>query len=289
MENQVQRSETRGQCCSCCYPCAKLFQNSRFSLLHEPVNDFFKSQWQKGECSKIFLIYRWCFAAWFAVTMGLSLEQFFFEGKWFIYFTNWGFLLCTLVSIYSAILVSIYCFTAPKAPCPLWMVKLYWALHISAFACATGLSFIYWILIYPFAKCQIPEGIHRNEILKIYRRFYVGPDSNTCITFFHNINSHAITSIMMILDQIVVVFPTRVSHLIYPVFVVMLYILFSIVYFLMGGENVIGRPYIYRLLNWGGHPFYSSCVAFGGILFLYPMCLFGYFIYKIRVCLSSSK
>ncbi|XP_020716422.1 protein rolling stone-like isoform X2 [Ceratitis capitata] len=252
MDVQIQISDTSTRRCSCCEP------------LQEPVNSFFKSQWQSAEYSVIFLIYRWCFATWFAVTLGFSLYEFYFDGKWFIYFTNWGYLLCTLVAVYSVILVSIYaCVTCPKAPCPRWMVKSY---------------------------CfQLPEGISRIEIVRLYRYFFIGPDSHSCIAHFHNINSHAVNSVLMILDQMVVAFPTRIKHFIYPAFVVIIYIIFSIIYFLTGGENVIGKPYIYRILNWGEQPLSSSFVSLGGLLLVFPMCLLGYLIYKLRLCLCTSK
>lgn len=202
--------------------------------------------------------------------MGLSLELFFFDGKWFIYFTNWGYLLCTFVALLSAILVTVYCFTAPKArmdvltfstsflvvliyscmlwsavitcisfsACPRWIVKLYWHLHISAFVCAIGLSFLYWAFIHPFSNFKVPEGIHRIEIIRLYRYFFEGPDNHSCLAYFHNINSHAINSVLMIIDQVVVAFPTRIIHFVYPALIVIIYLIFSMVYFLIGGENV---------------------------------------------------
>ncbi|XP_011202538.2 protein rolling stone isoform X1 [Bactrocera dorsalis] len=280
MDVQVQISESGSQCCSC-----RCWRHNG----DEPVNSFFKSQWQKSEWSILFLIYRWCFATWLVVTMGLSLELFFFDGKWFIYFTNWGYLLCTFVALLSAILVTVYCFTAPKTPCPRWMVELYWHLHISAFVCAIGLSFLYWAFIYPFSNFKVPEGIHRIEIIRLYRYFFDGPDNHSCLAYFHNINSHAINSVLMIIDQVVVAFPTRIIHFVYPALIVIAYLVFSIVYFLIGGENVIGKPYIYRILNWGEYPVSSALVACSGLLLVVPMCVLAFLIYKLRVWVSSGK
>ncbi|XP_054083301.1 uncharacterized protein LOC105216500 isoform X2 [Zeugodacus cucurbitae] len=173
--------------------------------------------------------------------------------------------------------------------CPCWVVKLYWYLHISAFVCATGLSFLYWAFIYPFSNFKVPEGIHRIEIIRLYRYFFEGPDNHICLAYFHNINSHAINSVLMIIDQVVVAFPTRMIHFIFPALIGIIYLAFSVVYYLIGGENVIGKPYIYRTLNWGEFPDSSALFACSGLLLVFPMCVLAFFIYKIRVWVSSSK
>uniref|UniRef100_A0A0K8VWB6 Protein rolling stone n=1 Tax=Bactrocera latifrons TaxID=174628 RepID=A0A0K8VWB6_BACLA len=135
----------------------------------------------------------------------------------------------------------------------------------------------------------LPEGIHRIEIIRLYRYFFDGPDNHSCLAYFHNINSHAINSVLMIVDQVVVAFPTRIIHFVYPALIVIAYLVFSIVYFLIGGENVIGKPYIYRILNWGEYPVSSSLVACSGLLLVLPMCVLAFLIYKLRVRVSSSN
>lgn len=131
------RDNDRNFCNTTLHPIAKEFQLEKFSLRHEPVDDFLKSQvsfkyfrniklilkfllslslalsslqWQNSQKSYLWLIYRWGLAVCFCIGVIGSLVQQFAQGLWFIYLTDWGFFLCMFVSLYGAILVTIYQF-----------------------------------------------------------------------------------------------------------------------------------------------------------------------------------
>lgn len=92
----------------CCQPLLDEFQRSKLYLHHDEPADFCRSQWQRGERSWIWLIYRWSLAAFFAGGFLGSVIETFNDGKWFIYLTDWGFTLCFYTCTFGAVIATIY-------------------------------------------------------------------------------------------------------------------------------------------------------------------------------------
>lgn len=92
----------------CCQPMLEEFHRDNFSLHYGEPAVFCRSQWQQSERNFIWLTYRWLWAVFFLGGVIGSLIQHFNEGTWFIYLTDWGFVLCAYACTYSAILATIY-------------------------------------------------------------------------------------------------------------------------------------------------------------------------------------
>lgn len=84
----------------------------------------------------------------------------FSEGKYFIFLTNWGIILCTLTQLLAAILVTRWHFDfgsirsdhcgghgrdQKKSP---FLVKLYWLLFVVAVPLALVITTIYWAFLH---------------------------------------------------------------------------------------------------------------------------------------------
>lgn len=74
-----------------------------------------RSQWQSRSKSNIYLGYRWIVAIFVVVVLSISMNasiQSSRFGQFFIYFTNWGVMMNTVVGVLGAVLVTIWHFHA---------------------------------------------------------------------------------------------------------------------------------------------------------------------------------
>ena len=66
----------------------------------------------------------------------------------------------------------------------------------------------------------------------------------------NNITKHALNSVFMVIDTCLSSVPIRLFHSIYPFLYLVVYIVFSIIYWLLDGTNIQGDPFIYKALNY---------------------------------------
>ncbi|XP_039952643.1 protein rolling stone isoform X1 [Bactrocera tryoni] len=260
--NVTKMRETSGICHQLCHPLAKEFQREKFSLTHEPTEVFFKSQWQSQPKSIIWLIYRWLLAATFAVGVLGSLIQTFAEGKWFIYLTDWGFFLCMYTSVFGAILVTIFYCSKDNVFVPPWALKLYWASYWTTLSLATLITFIYWIFIFP--------------------------TDNQSAWEVYNLWAHGFNSILMIMDHMLVAFPVRLLHSVYPLCLGLIYGIFTVIYYWAGGVDPFGNRFIYEILDWsnaGG----AILTILGCILVTFVFCFIHFGLYKLRTFIYKKR
>lgn len=81
---------------------------------------------------------------------------------------------------------------------------------------------------------------------------------------------HAINSLYVLLNLAMTSAPLRVLHLLYPVLYGAAYDLFSLAYFLAEGTDVVGRHYIYSVLDWS-RPQVAVPVVCGSTLVATPL------------------
>lgn len=112
---------------------------------------FVKSQWQRGEKSLIFLIYRWVLAGFFIGILTFSWSRNIIKGTfafWFIYMTSWGILLCTITTIFSAVLTTLHHINAIKLDSKSASFKVYWLLSNVSTVFAFVITIVYWSLLF---------------------------------------------------------------------------------------------------------------------------------------------
>ncbi|XP_068139993.1 protein rolling stone-like [Drosophila tropicalis] len=247
---------------TCCQIFGKEFQRSKFSLYHEERGVFCRSQWQQGDRSILWLIYRWLFAAFFGICMIMSVVETFYGGRWFIYLTDWGFTLCTYTAIYGAVITTIYYFRpfyfAPNS-CAL---KIYWASHFTSTVLAFMITLVFWSAVYP----SLPDDM--------------GDD-------VYSFLEHASNSVLMLLDLFMVAYPARLMHLIYPVIVLTIYCLFSLIYYCTGGTDILGNHFIYEILDWEkpGLAIGSIC---GCLILVICLSTLVFWLYRFRIWMHKS-
>lgn len=72
----------------------------------------------------------------------------------------------------------------------------------------------------------------------------------------------------MLLEIIVAEYTFRVFHFIYPIFVGIIYLIFTLIYYFAGGVDSQGNNSIYSILNWGEKPLSTGLVVLGVAILL---------------------
>nr|CAD7573751.1 unnamed protein product [Timema californicum] len=240
-------------------------------LDHERPEDFLKCQvinashpvkWQKQPGVSIaFLVYRWALALFFMSALICSVvdagrnitskdSQAVRYLKWLIYLTNWGYTICTVQAFLAACLLTRRLVqertavassdAAPSSTTMSRSYKIYWALHTIAIIVAFGVSIIYWAAVY-------------------------NPEVNKVDAV--NLLVHAFNSLLMLLDLALVSFPFHLLHIFLPVLFTLLYIIFTVIYYLAGGTSKDGKIALYPILDWE-NPKRSSIVCVLALLFM---------------------
>ena len=80
----------------------------------------------------------------------------------------------------------------------------------------------------------------------------------------NNITRHALNSVFMVIDIWLSAIPFRLFHSIYPFLYLVIYIAFTVIYWLLGGTNTEGDPFIYEALNYNDFD-----PIFGGLLVVF--------------------
>ncbi|XP_058059006.1 protein rolling stone-like [Anopheles bellator] len=234
---------------------------------HLPAEEFVKSQWQTRTKSIFFLLYRMALAIFFTGvvinSMVVAAETAHF-GKYFIYLTHWGILLCMVTTVMGAVLVKIWYFhpeyseTVCGSDEMPTVFKFYWMLHNITLVLSICITIIYWAILH-------------NDTMTV--------DAN-------NILIHACNCVFMFLDLIIVAYPVRLWHVVQPIAFGLIYCTFSVIYHAAGGTDLFGRPYIYNVLDWS-EPGKAMVTVVGTILLAMLVHILMFAIYKLRVKIYS--
>ncbi|XP_046603859.1 protein rolling stone-like [Neodiprion virginianus] len=212
---------------------------------------FSEPQWQ-GHVSLWYFLYRWfVFGCW----IGIIVCSLFDIGSrhpearketWPIYLTHWDLVLGVSQAFLGAILVSrrrnqerrssfdVDALTLGK------IERMYWVLYTVTSSLAICVTITYWGAIYD-------PRIHAKDPL--------------------NFMLHLFNTILMLVDLLVVGVPLRFEHVWWALACVVLYVIFTIFYYLAGGLDKHGYHYIYKILDWE-QPGRTTLVCLGGFAFL---------------------
>ncbi|CAH2102241.1 unnamed protein product [Euphydryas editha] len=203
-----------------------------FSLEHPKSSDFYISVWQTTRSPLPLLIWR---TLLFLSSLGIviaSLTYYLISqisfGYWFIYLTHWGLIFMVFAIGFGATISARCYFYGPISPefsLP-WYAKTFWVLHNVSVPLAFLITIFYWAVLY---NANILEEM--NQAL--------------------DIAMHGVNSLIMFLHHMTSSHPTRFLHLVHPFAFAVIYVFFSIIYYLAGGTDPQGQPFIYPVLHWG--------------------------------------
>lgn len=123
----------------------------RLDFNHKSPESFVRSQWQSGNKSIGFLIFRWFLALFFIGGLSyawINTAQAGEFGFWFIYMTNWGLLICTISTIYAAILTTLHHFQKLDLSTESRSYKILWWLSNVSTVLAFMITIIYWAVLF---------------------------------------------------------------------------------------------------------------------------------------------
>ncbi|EDV94060.1 protein rolling stone [Drosophila grimshawi] len=252
------------------HPVRKEFRRKRCGFDHDTPDDFVKSQWQTCTKSIAYLFYRWLMALFFIgvviESMWPSADHEYSYWIYFIYMTNWGIWMCMLTNLLGAILVTIWHYHPEYADKLLNMrawtspFRIYWSMHIITLVLSIVITIIYWSILYNVNESTLDAT---------------------------NVLTHAFNSICMFIDLWIVAHPLRLLHVFLPVLFGITYAIFSYIYYLCGGINKKGKPYIYHVIDWNQPQ--NALITVLGVLVV-SCCIYAllFAFFKLRLFLSRS-
>lgn len=203
-------------------------------------------QWQKNEVSTVYLLYRWLLALIFLGVYITCIILQYCDGKFFIYMTNWGFGLITITMIVAAVNVTRWHYDLQnvrslvqeagqkaRTTCGL---KMYWWLYNISLLLALIISTVYWIFLNG-RMSELANAIQTLNIILNYILFYsMCVDKPTRFPVI-SIVTHALNTVCMLIDFLVVAFPLRLWHMVQTMCMAIAFFLFTLIYHVCGGTD----------------------------------------------------
>ena len=141
-----------------------------------------------------------------------------------------------------------------------WFHKALWVIYNAAAAGAILITVIFWCLLF-----NESHGISAFSIIV-----------------------HGVNAALVISETLLSSIPVRLLHVVYPMCLGIVYIVFTLVYWVSGGTNRFGMPYIYPQTDYTGRPVFSAisqlCLLFIGVPL--SQCLIFCF-YGLRVWIKA--
>ena len=153
---------------------------------------------------------------------------------------------------------------APDAPAMAWFHEALWVIYNIAAVAALLVTLTFWSLLF-----RLVNDVHAVSVVV-----------------------HGLNSVLMISDTMLSSIPVRLFHVVYPLFYSLSYIVFTAIYWAVGGTSYFGQPYIYPQTDYTGRPVLSAvsqiCLVFVGL----PLCqsvLFGFYILRVWIKSKCGK
>ncbi|KAI5644966.1 protein rolling stone-like [Phthorimaea operculella] len=192
----------------------------------QETEDQFKRAWF-GNVSPLF--WRVPILLWAIVVTAISVYAFWGpRQKFFLYMTHWG-LMFIIVECIFGILVTV---KKPRAPADAtfglpWYVKTYWVLYNITIPVAFLITIFYW-------------GVLRTSVKEM--KYAPHPVIDLML--------HGVNSLVMFVELVCSAHPSRLLHIMQPLYFAGVYLLFSLIYFFAGGTDPWGNPFIYPVMDW---------------------------------------
>ncbi len=196
-----------------------------------------------------------------------------YGARWLIYITDLVYLLLTIGSIAITALTVWYTIFHYARPSKLtsyfptltgtpqeiysqdnipWFAKLSWALYIVGASLTPLVVGGYWALVY--RPCpSMPQNTSINTSMTGEQNMNV---SNCTMLDIYSLHFHGVNLVLLLADVILNRIPFQFMHFFYPLFFMVPYVLFTVIFWAAGGVNPINREnYVYGPLD------YSNGVA----------------------------
>lgn len=258
----------------------KILANFHKSFNHNQPKVFVQSQWQSGNKSLKFLIFRWILAAYFIATVAFSWQRALSRnafGTWWIYMTDWGILLCMISTTYGAVLTTRHHQDSIKMNSQSSEYKIYWFLSNVGTVLAFVISTFYYGMLYGGKEVVSIKWLECVMLI-----VFISARQRDWPHVIHGLLVHAGNSLAMFIQLLVVKHSMNVWHFIYPMITLIVYFSFTIIFYLFGGTNFDGDNFIYPVLKWEQETLEASAVAIGLVILSAILHVFVCFIQRQR-------
>lgn len=237
---------------------SKWFPKKDLFFSYDDSKDFYLSQWQADDTIKLsYIVYRLCNLSYF-YTIVYFTERITSNLSWtikihiFLYYTYWSFMLSSMTSFMYLLVTIMHLFK--KNPISK-MIKVTFFLSALSFDSTLSACIGYWTFVYWY----------QGETLRIV----------SCIMHLWN-------PIMLLMDFVIVRVPARFAHVIYSLSLMVVYVVFTLVYYLCGGRNVTGKHYLYKMMD-----YQKPSILMGGMVLMAIYIVLVRFIsvglYRLRI------
>jgi hypothetical protein len=205
-----------------------------------------------------------------------------FFDYFFIYLTNWGYIVLTAYLTWSAVSVTIRYVQQCSPACQKKESKEQFKndnVKVSN-CCIVGCccpqnslqwyEFIHWLLF----VLGIEPAV---TITMLYWPSFLVYDAATSSPSYYSLMYHLINGLVALMDMWITRIPIRLYHVIYPVIFVSAYSLFTGLYYVGGGLDPLNNTYIYSVLDYENDPGVAAGITVGASLVIVP--LFHLFLY----------
>ena len=226
------------------------------------------------------MLLRLAIAVFCVVIMGVQITT----TKWYIFLTNWAFLLLTLAFVGLSLVSVIYVIQQCKKESSttgetqetygsaserdvevdsdieegleklIWYQKTAWFLWIISANAGVIVTIMYWAVIFT-------------------------PPTN-----FRDVSVHALNSLFVLIELFMGSIPVRLLHVVYVMILASIYSIFAVVYWAAGGVNDHGQSYIYKVIDFeNGNAGVAAGILIATVFLATPLIqllLFG--LYNLR-------
>ncbi|XP_055884152.1 protein rolling stone-like isoform X2 [Biomphalaria glabrata] len=252
--------------------CFTEFDSDSIGLDYDRPSDFVTSQWPIRQ--KVYIIYRVLagvfLLVWASGDMAYETIEF-YQGqlwRWFVFASNWGFLLLALTSVYQAVTSVLYEY------------KTYWIMDPIYIRATPLVLKIQWMLF----------NISSNAALVVttaYWAFIAFVSNAPLLTSDMSRLKHTANTIYVLADILIGATPIRIYHMFFTVFAGSLYVVFNALYFINNGSLILKTDDStkghrgYYFMNWS-QPVEAICTAVLGMMLcmVSQLCLHG--LYHLR-------
>ncbi|XP_073957115.1 protein rolling stone-like isoform X2 [Choristoneura fumiferana] len=148
----------------------------------------------------------------------------------FVYMTNWGLILIMVESLFGVVVtIQKHTGNLPDATFGLpWYVKTYWVLYNISIPVSFMITVFYWCLLRTSADREVKYA--PNPVLDVML--------------------HGVNSVVMLVELLASAHPSRLLHILHPLYFALVYVLFSVTYYNAGGLDPWGHSFIYPVIDW---------------------------------------
>ena len=206
---------------------------------------------------------------------------------WFIYITDWAFLLQVIAMAGVTLVTLIYytctlnnknekedsrmsrCLPVQEVSSDMlyrqdnlhWVIRIVWVTYIVAATSTVLAGLGYWTIVYDSNCSSDNQTMDNTSISHAMEINSTSSSADNCGPDAASLHAHGVNILILFIDLILSLIPFHLLHFLYPCILTTAYVVFSGVFYAAGGTDRHGHRYIYKALDYENSPLTSSIAA----------------------------